>query len=133
MNQSKLVSFFQFQLPAIAWALFIFTVSSIPAIKLPSLVHYSDKVIHAGVFFVLCWFLHIAFHFQGNKFLQSRSLWIALILTSVFGISDEYHQLFTPGRSTEFFDWVADTVGAAVYVLLYLRFKFYSISLANSK
>lgn len=125
MNQSKIESFLQFQLPAFAWALFIFTVSSIPQVKLPNLVAYSDKVVHAGVFFILCWLFHVAFRFQGKIFFHKHSLVIAFLLTSFFGITDEYHQLFTPGRSTDLFDWVSDTTGALIYVLIYSRLQFY--------
>lgn len=133
MNQSRSVSFLQFQLPALAWAIFIFTVSSIPAERIPSLVNYTDKLIHGGVYFLLCWLLHVAFHFQENEFLQSKSLWIAFIVASVYGVSDEYHQLFTRGRTTEFYDWAADTTGALAYVVLYSRLKFYRSVSGNSE
>ena len=43
----------------------------------------------------------------------------AVVLVSLFGASDEVHQYFTPGRSMEFADWVADTLGATVAVAGY--------------
>jgi len=43
----------------------------------------------------------------------------AVVAASAFGVSDEWHQSFVPGRSTEVADWVADTLGAAVAVGLY--------------
>ena len=40
---------------------------------------------------------------------------ISVFLVSFFGATDEWHQLYTPGRSgADFFDWLADTVGAIV-------------------
>ena len=42
-----------------------------------------------------------------------------------FGVSDEVHQSFTPGRSMEIADWVADTLGATVAVLAYTRWTAY--------
>lgn len=125
MKQSRIESFLQFQLPAIAWGGFIFTVSSIPQAKLPSFIGYTDKLVHAAIFFILCWLLHVAFHFQGHSFFRRHSLLIALLLASSFGISDEYHQYFTPGRSTDVLDWIADTTGALLYVAVYSRFQFY--------
>lgn len=74
---------------------------------------------------ILCWFLDVAFRFQGISFLSKNSLWIAVLLTSFFGATDEYHQLFTPGRSTDILDWGADTIGAATYAFIYMKFKFY--------
>jgi hypothetical protein len=49
-----------------------------------------------------------------------RHAWIAVLLVSLFGATDEWHQSFTPGRRVELADWVADTLGAAVAVAAYL-------------
>jgi VanZ family protein len=43
----------------------------------------------------------------------------ALLITSLYGGLDEWRQSFTPGRSVEWGDWLADTLGAATAVLLY--------------
>ncbi len=128
MNHQKITSFLQFQLPAIAWCLFIFTVSSIPGTKLPVFIDYSDKLVHAGVFGVLCWLLHVACFFQPNQTVRKWSKVIALGMTMLYGAIDEYHQMFTPGRSTEFLDFVADSSGGAIYILLNYIFKFYPVS-----
>jgi len=45
-----------------------------------------------------------------------RAAWIGWLLCSVFGISDELHQWFIPGRSTSFSDWLADTVGSGIAI-----------------
>lgn len=124
-TETKIISFLQFQLPAIAWCLFIFVASSIPMAKLPSLENYSDKVVHAGVFFMFCWLSHIAFFHQTNASIKKYSLLIAFSLTVLYGFLDEYHQSYTPGRQPDQYDLVADAFGGLMYVLLYLRFKFY--------
>lgn len=127
-QQSRIVSFFQFQLPAIAWSIFIFAVSSIPSSKIPTLIDYTDKVLHAGVFGVLCWLIHIALFFQPNVTLKKYSALFALLLTMLYGVVDEYHQMYTPGRTTEFWDFLADTTGGVVYLLLNAYFKFYTMN-----
>jgi VanZ family protein len=43
----------------------------------------------------------------------------SILIVSFFGISDEFRQSFTPGRSVEFADWMADTAGAVTAVVLY--------------
>jgi VanZ family protein len=43
----------------------------------------------------------------------------ALLAASLFGVTDEWHQAYVPGRAPDVFDWVADTWGAAVAVALY--------------
>ena len=71
-----------------------------------------DKVEHALVFGLLATLL------VRNGFFFRR-VWLAVLLVSLFGVSDEWHQSFTPGRSVEFGDWLADTTGAALAVTLY--------------
>ncbi len=36
----------------------------------------------------------------------------AIFISSLYGVSDEYHQLFVPGRSFDYLDMVADLVGS---------------------
>ena len=50
-----------------------------------------------------------------------RVPWIAVLAVSLFGLTDEWHQSFTPGRFVEVADWVADTLGAIVAVTIYVR------------
>lgn len=42
---------------------------------------------------------------------------VAWLLTTGYGVSDEFHQSFTPGRSPDPADVVADAVGATVAVV----------------
>jgi VanZ family protein len=46
--------------------------------------------------------------------------WAVLVvaIVSLYGVSDEIHQAFVPGRSSDVFDWVADTTGALLAVAL---------------
>lgn len=39
---------------------------------------------------------------------------VALTLSSLYGVSDEFHQIFTPGRSCDPMDWLVDTCAAAI-------------------
>lgn len=125
MNNSRAVTFLQFQLPVIAWGTFIVIVSSIPSQNLTSFGGYSDKVVHLSVFGIFCWLTHVALFFQTNNFLRKYSLLIAILFTAFFGFTDEYHQMFTPGRFADPFDLLADTCGGLVYAAAVIRFKFY--------
>ncbi|HYD83482.1 MAG TPA: VanZ family protein, partial [Opitutus sp.] len=49
----------------------------------------------------------------------------AILIVSVFGVTDELHQHFTPGRSMDVWDWVADTLGAIVATVLYAEWAAY--------
>ncbi len=41
----------------------------------------------------------------------------AAVLATLYGVSDEFHQTFVPGRSPDRFDVLADGIGATVAVL----------------
>jgi VanZ family protein len=45
---------------------------------------------------------------------------VALVLTSAYGATDEYHQLFVPLRSSDYHDWVADSLGGAIGAMAYV-------------
>ena len=54
-----------------------------------------------------------------------RSAAWALLAVSAFGASDEWHQSFVPGRFSDVGDWMADTFGAALAVMLYTGWTWY--------
>jgi hypothetical protein len=116
--------FIRVYLPAILWALIIFAGSSIPAKDFPNLAILAyDKVFHFLLFGLFCYFLHRALQNQ-NKFskLAGKAPWVAFFATVVYGIFDELHQVFVPGRSPDPFDLLADSLGAlaATLILLFL-------------
>jgi len=39
---------------------------------------------------------------------------LAIVLATLYGVSDEFHQLFVPGRSADRYDVLADCVGATI-------------------
>jgi len=47
--------------------------------------------------------------------------WRALLFSSAYGITDEFHQSFVSNRTPDALDWAADTAGAAFAVLLVMR------------
>lgn len=102
-------------LAAVAWAALIYALSSIPAgdggIDLPDIPGL-DKVAHAVSFGILAVLLAQALRATG----EIASLVVAVVLTSLYGVTDEWHQRFTPGRDADVLDWVADTIGAVLAV-----------------
>jgi len=101
-------------LPALAWMGLIFWLSSQP--KLPQVIFLFDgidKLFHAGAYGVLG--LLVAFAVGATT---RRAAGVAVVIASLYGVSDELHQYFVPGRSCDVFDWLADTGGAAVAVAL---------------
>lgn len=48
-----------------------------------------------------------------------------ICLISLYGVLDEFRQSFTAGRSVELDDWIADTLGALLASVLYLKWHWY--------
>ena len=96
------------------------SISAIPGVG-PSWLEF-DKLAHFGVFGLLA--TTIARLEAAKRWPLLRELW-AVVLVSSFGLGIEIAQGFTSIRSMEFGDWVADTLGAALAVALYLRWPWY--------
>jgi len=100
----------------------IFFLSSQPGdtLSLPDIADL-DKFLHAGIYGVLA--ASTLFAVQGNRWrARPRVVAVFVVLFCVlYGLSDEWHQSFVPGRTPDILDLAADTVGAAIMVLLWLR------------
>ena len=89
----------------ISWYLSSGTLDSIP---IPSV---SDKIIHlvcfAGLGFAWTWW------FSRENWLArpwNHILYVTLVV-AVYGVIDEMHQYFVPGRYASALDWIADLAG----------------------
>lgn len=108
-------------LPAAVWAALIWLASSFawgsPPVELPRWVP-ADKIAHAAIFGVLAW---LCARPLGGKSARCgrRALLRAWLLATLWGALDEWHQSWVPGRFSDVRDAVADTMGAAVGVLLW--------------
>ena len=107
--------------PALLWSLLIFRLSAIPGDALPRMPGWwnGDKLIHGAVYAVLgalCWY--------GARGTLPRvrgpvhQVIAAGLITTLYGISDEMHQSFTPRRSPDAFDVIADAVGGLLGALV---------------
>ena len=51
---------------------------------------------------------------RGLRNVSWRAVVVAILISSLYGVTDEYHQVFTPGRSFDVLDMVADAIGSIV-------------------
>jgi VanZ family protein len=116
----------KYHIPFYLLCLAIFTESSFPSKDFPKIeFELADKLVHFAIYFVLLITAYYSFGSQNTfGYLNRNSLAAALIFTAVFGASDEIHQYFVPGRSCEFYDWVADIAGGVFAVALLIFKKF---------
>jgi VanZ family protein len=92
----------------------LFAFSSVPARRLPVGPIWSyDKVLHAIEYAVLS-----ALLFRALEGPTTRVV-LAVLIAALYGVSDEVHQSFTPGRDVSGWDMVADAVGAVLGAAVY--------------
>lgn len=109
--------------PGILLLAMIFRTSSIPGDGMTWLVSPFDKFVHCGVYAVLgaCFCLWFS-----NSRWEKRSLAMAFCAAGLclfFGVLDEFHQSFVPGRSVSAGDVCADFVGGLLGAFAYRAFK----------
>ena len=105
--------FLLFRGPAIAFALIIIFLSSLPGYKLPELnVFLGDKIVHIleyGLFGIL---LYRAFRYPQPLPMPFK---LTLILGIPFAALDELHQYLVPGRRCDITDFTADVFGLVFF------------------
>ena len=102
--------------PAIVICSISVYLSSQPTIeKMPSFWN-ADKLVHVVCFGGLSFWVAFACNLKANSL---KEIILPLSIVSIYGIIDEIHQSFTPGRSCSVFDWIADTVGAFLGALIF--------------
>ncbi|MEY4938826.1 MAG: hypothetical protein RIQ93_561 [Verrucomicrobiota bacterium] len=101
----------------LAMAALIFLASSRSHVAGPAIPGL-DKVVHFSIYALLA---TLVCRLGRGR----RGAVLSLLIVSVFGVTDEWHQSFVPGRRAEFADWVADTLGALVAIALYYGWEKY--------
>ena len=95
----------------------IYVLSSIPQPPdLPSIV--DDKIGHAVLYSGLGALFARAFAGGWDRPLTFRAAAAAAIAATLYGISDEWHQMFVPPRAVEAADVLADAIGATAAAVL---------------
>lgn len=91
-----------------AWASVIFWFSSLPGSQIPgrcgSLGHFGEYAIFGALILLAVG--------------APERLLPAVALASAYGVTDELHQLFVPGRHADPVDWLVDTAGALAGALV---------------
>lgn len=121
-------------IPAIIWMIFIFIMSHTNGndssnqsnfiaeivLKLIDLDHDTltfiiRKAAHMSEYAILFLFIYYGLHKVTTcKYILS----LTLLTTFMYACSDEFHQLFIPGRSGQFKDVMIDTCGAIIMLLI---------------
>ena len=109
---------------AITYALVIFFLSSLSNSQTDKfyLFKNSDKVIHIMVYALLCLLLNRALSFTFKNSVKRYVPIVAIFISIVYAITDEFHQSFVPGRYASIDDIFADGIGAVIsQIILYIK------------
>jgi len=109
-----------FQIPWQLLMLAIFVQSSIGSLELPDFgFDFMDKVVHFFVFGVLGMLTARGMRNVKNKRISENYLSVTFLICAIYGILDEIHQYFVPGRHCSWGDMIADILGVFVLGLVY--------------
>ncbi len=98
----------------------IFVGSSIPGEHIPKLkILEYDKLLHMAEYCILGFLFARALRHSGLNIGFAKMVILAIIITAFYGASDEFHQYFTPGRTADVFDFLADFVGANMGIFIF--------------
>jgi hypothetical protein len=108
-------------LPGTAWFFLLLYFICMPSSNIPPLDTWfnklkPDKWVHAILFGILAYLFIKAIN-KGNFTLNEKNNWALkiLIATIIWGLTTEFIQkYFIPGRFFDWWDWLADTVGAII-------------------
>lgn len=105
----------RFWVPVAAWMAVIFIASSIPGRNVPALFAHQDIVAHIVVYAFL--------GFLFARALGATTVWyfrriaaVTVAFCVLYGITDEFHQWFVPGRSVSAADLLFDGIGGVLGV-----------------
>ena len=116
---SRLHKFFIYWFPIIIYCLLIFIQSSHPSIESVPEWPYFDKGLHFVGYALLGALFLRAFKTSRIKNNVKLILIVSVLLSSLYGISDEIHQYFIPYRDADLMDILADTLGSIMGVYIY--------------
>ncbi|HEX9252368.1 MAG TPA: VanZ family protein [Ignavibacteriaceae bacterium] len=110
--------FYIVNVPLVIYWIILLILTSLPS-SMAINMDVSDKIEHFGAYGLLGVFLYLNLFLQ-EKFalLKKYPATFTVIIASIYGLLDELHQLFVPGRSAELLDWLADFLGSLTAVLI---------------
>lgn len=101
---------FRLWAPVVVYMVAIFIGSSIS--EPPPIPGGTDKPLHSSVYFGLAVVVVRAVAGGLPRRIRAGAAAMAILITVGYGVTDEFHQLFVPGRSADVYDVLADAIGA---------------------
>jgi len=113
------VRFIKYWLPVLAGMVFIFVSSSLPGKDIPSLFPFQDVLFHLAIYALLAYFFARALKNTYSGLTLSKIIYFTVVFGLAYGLTDELHQLFVPGRCASGLDLLTDGLGSFLGSLVY--------------
>ena len=117
------LKFLKYWFPVVIYCSIIFGVSAIPNVQLPQTISVFDKLVHMCEYAILAILFARAIRHVGQSDWLLLIWVIAVFFVAFYGITDEFHQSFVAGRSSDLADWLADIIGGGIGAAVYLSWK----------
>ena len=114
------MKFLKFWFPVLFYCCIIFGASSIQSVEMPAAIPNMDKLIHAVEYGILAFLFARAVRATSVNASIPLIFAITIFFVVFYGITDEFHQSFVFGRSSDLEDLMADTAGGAAAAMIYL-------------
>ena len=109
---------FLIYIPLAVYWIILFILTSLPGDNVPQFA-LNDKIKHFGAYFILSVLLSLTLHFQRkNEKVSAKFVFYTVISIIIYATFDELHQIFIPGRTAEFLDWLANLAGCLLGTFL---------------
>ncbi len=112
VKANTLYKILSYWFPVFIYCLLIFMQSSYPSPESVPDLPYIDKLLHIAVYALLGALFLRAFKTLRIQHNLKLVMILSILLSSLYGISDEIHQHFVPFRNADFMDALADMIGS---------------------
>ncbi len=113
--------YLRYWLPLFSYCVLIFILSSFSN-PFPSLqVFWNDKLLHIAEYSILGFLMARAVFSLNLQYSKCFLLMLAIVLSALYGLSDEVHQALVPGRTASVGDIMADGLGSLIGSFCYSR------------
>ena len=131
MKRSHSYHEFIYGAPVLAYAALIFLLSSFS--KFPDVIPPFtglDKLAHFSEYYLFGCLIHRWLLAERSRFARRHAVLLSILIGTFYGISDEWHQSFVPGRDASIWDALIDALAVVTAAVTYpwiirriLRFK----------
>jgi VanZ family protein len=101
----------------------LISVGTVIPVKILYKYTINDKIEHCIAYFILSIFI-ILFNSMQGKFaiLRKHPFLFSFLFIALYGMFNELAQLYIPDRFCDFYDWLADVIGALIAIMLIYPF-----------